>query len=112
MRNNMDMQKKTITTYQVNIYLAGNYDDAVRACKQFCKIGLCVTVERCEYVYTGGAESGVKIGLLNYPKFPKEQEDILMTARKLSSFLLSELYQDSVLLVAPDITEWISFRKA
>lgn len=107
----MNIIQKSLATYQINIYLAGNYDDAIRACKKFCSgVGLCVTVERCEYVYTGGSESGVRIGLLNYPKFPKEQEDILNTARKLSSFLLLELYQDSVLIVAPDMTEWISSR--
>ena len=101
---------KSIMTYQASIYIAGNYDDAVRACKRFCKIGLCVTVEKCHFVYTGGEELGVKVGLVQYPKFPKNHLEIFGMAEDLALFLRKELFQDSVLIVASDGTKWITSR--
>lgn len=43
-------------TYRVNIYIAGNYDDARRVCQEYCSGGFCVTVSKTKYVYKGGIE--------------------------------------------------------
>lgn len=97
--------------YTVIINLAGNYDDAVRICKSYCnKVGLCVTIERCNYIYTGGCEDGVKVTLINYPKFPSEGQKIYDTGIKLAHKLRKGLYQDSVLISDGTTTGLISNR--
>ena len=100
---------KFVNTYTVRIYIAGDYDDARRICRQECYAdGLCVTVERCDFVYTGGEEAGVCVGLLNYPRFPSNGVDVSVRAEALAQRLLVGLCQQSVLVVTPTLTHWYS----
>jgi len=98
-------------TYIATINLAGDLQDAKRCCKAFCnKIGLCVAVEPITYVYSGGCEEGVKVTLINYPKYPNESSEIAKVALELANLLRVELYQDSVLVSDVIETRLISSR--
>lgn len=98
-------------TAQVTIWVAGDEADAKRVCRKFClDVGLCVTVTPTEYIYTGGSERGVMVGLVNYPRFPRTFDQIWATALQLARTLRDELFQHSVLLTAHDRTTWITNR--
>jgi len=104
--------KSETQTCFINVYLAGDIDDIRRSCKDFCnQAGLCVTVTKTEFIYTGGAEVGAVIGFVNYPKFPSTEEEITAKALTLAEKLRKEAYQDSALIQGPSKTIWISNRK-
>jgi hypothetical protein len=90
------MRTEHVTTYQATIFIAGDYAKALRACQTHCDAaGLCVTVEPTAYVYTGGAESGVRVGLINCPRFPSTSREIFKRAKTLGMILLDALEQES-----------------
>jgi hypothetical protein len=101
-----------VPTYTVDIFIAGEPADARRLCREFCMTGLCVTVTPTEFIYTGGAETGVRVGLINYPRFPSTPEELWAKASQLSEVLRRGLCQWSYLLVAPDKSVWVSERPA
>lgn len=99
------------TTHGVTIYIAGEAKDAERICRQFCMDhGFCVTVTATTYVYTGGAEAGVIVGCINYPRFPSTPSELCGKAKALAEALRFGLCQHSYTLAAPDKTEWITER--
>lgn len=104
------MIRQEVPTYTVAIYLAGDLADARRICREFCMRGLCVTVEPIEFIYTGGAETGVRVGLINYPRFPAKPEAIFAAAEELARVLIEGLHQHSASIVATDKTVWLSRR--
>lgn len=99
-------------TFTATIYMAGDLAVARQACREFCTAGLCVTIEPTDFVYTGGAEAGVRVGLLNYPRFPAEPSAILDKAFALAELLRERLCQHSWLVVTPTDTFWNSRREA
>lgn len=106
------MITKTCPTYTVDICMAGDIECAKVVCREFCfAVGLCVTVTPTTYVYTGGAEEGFKVGLINYPRFPSEPERIVNVAMRLGALLMERLFQTSYTIVAPEGTVWYSRRK-
>lgn len=98
-------------TYTAAIYVAGPQVEAEQICRQFVLEGLCVTVEPVEFIYTGGQERGVRIGLINYPRFPSEPASILATAERLANALIDGMHQHSASIVASDQTIWLSRRE-
>lgn len=106
-------EMKQAPTHKVDIYIAGDYDIARNACREWCmRVGACVTVEPVEYVYTGGAESGVRVGFINYPRFPETASEIESKALALADFLLTRLFQHSYSIVTPAVTYYHSRREA
>jgi hypothetical protein len=103
------IEQKTI---RVQIFIAGELADAKRICREFCMEGLCVTLHAAEYVYTGGAESGVVVGLINYPRFPADEETLMETAARLGEALMVGLCQMSFSVVGPTRTVWYSRRES
>lgn len=102
---------KTIETFWANIYIAGDLVQAKQICREFCQeIGLCVTVTETTFIYTGGEELGICIGLLNYPKFPSTPETITDEAMKLAERLRWRLYQHSYLIQTPVLCYWDTLR--
>jgi hypothetical protein len=82
------MITKTAPSYPVSIFIAGFPCDAYRICREYCdKVGFCVTVSATEYIYTNGSESGVIVGLINYPRFPSTPGEILFRAVALADRL-------------------------
>jgi hypothetical protein len=107
------MKRVQAKSYPVSIFIAGAYDEARDICQAFCnEEGLCVTVTPTSYVYTGGEEAGVIVGLINYPRFPSEPSDIETTAKLLALELMHKLEQESVSIQTPETTHWFSIRPA
>lgn len=100
-----------VPTYTIDLFIAGDVADARRICREQCKaIGLCVTVTETDFIYTGGAEAGVRVGLVNYPRFPCSPDELWLKAWQVAEALKRGLCQWSYLLVAPDKTRWYSDR--
>lgn len=101
----------TVQTIRFDIFVAGDLAQAKQVCGEYCyEVGLCVTVEPVEFIYTGGKESGVRVGLINYPRFPTTEEALREKASVLASFLMRRLSQHSYSIVGPRETEWFSRR--
>lgn len=108
----MTITRREEPTRTITIYIAGDAAEARRVCRRYCLgVGLCVTVSDCDYVYTGGSEAGVAVGLLNYPRFPSTPEELFAKAEGLAMALLDGLCQHSVLICADDKTVWITSRE-
>lgn len=83
-------------SFYANIWIGGNYDDAVRACREYTKThNLCVTVTPTAFVYVGGMEDGVCVRIMQYPRFPESENDLRATADLLANHLRSRLFQRS-----------------
>lgn len=106
------MNLEEVNSDYYSIYLSGDIYIAKYIIQKFCyTIGLCVTVENCDFIYTGGTEKGIKVGLLNYPRFPKKKKELYKTTLELAKYLRKKLYQDSVLIIGKNKTVWISRKK-
>lgn len=103
--------EKTAPTYQIKLYVAGPIDVAKQILRGEClREGLCVTIEPTDFIYTGGEETGYVVGLLNYPRFPGTPQQLWERARHIAELLVGGTHQHSILLVAPDTTQWLSRR--
>lgn len=101
-----------VPTWYAKLYLAGDIATAKQVCREECmREGLCVTVEPCEYIYTGGQETGYCVGLINYPRFPSDAEKITARAKLLAELLMTRTCQWSALVMTPERTEWLTKRK-
>lgn len=107
------MKRVEVPTYTATIFVAGEFWPAEEACRKFCdQVGLCVTIEPTRYVYTGDAENGVRVGLINYGRFPATPDEIFAKAEALAVRLLDWLDAESASIVATDHTVWLSRRPA
>lgn len=98
-------------TFYAEIFIAGDYADARRTCRKFCEQGLCVTVEHAAFIYTGGEEAGVKVGLTNYPRFPTLPDQLAEKALSLAEQLRIDLNQWSFMVRCADKTYWHTARE-
>jgi hypothetical protein len=101
----------SIETFVAHIYMAGDILQAKQAIREFVIRGLCVTIEPLEFIYTGGEESGFRVGLINYPKYPSTPQAITRIAEELAEFLKSRIFQQSYSIVCTDKTVWRSTRE-
>lgn len=105
------MKQVSAPTIRFDIFIGGDIDQAKQVCRQHCFAhGLCVTVESVSYIYTGGEEAGVRIGLINYPRFPNTGDELGEKARVLADALMTALCQHSYSIVGPNETVWVSRR--
>lgn len=105
------MRTEVAPSCPVSIFIAGEFIKARELCREFCDdVGLCVTVTPTSYVYTGGHEHGVIIGLINYPRFSDEPTRIEDKAIKLGMKLRVLLGQESFSVQTPTTTTWFSWR--
>lgn len=99
-------------TIRIDIFIAGDYAQAKQVCREFCIAeSACVTVEPVDYVYTGGEESGVRVGFINYPRFPTDATSLYQKACRLAELLMVRLCQHSYTIVEPEFSAWFSRRK-
>jgi len=97
--------------YRVSVYIAGDYDAAKMVCREYTNgVGLCVTLEHADYIYTGGAESGVVVGVSNYPRLPASEDVVWSKAEGLAKMLMERLFQKSVMVCDGVKTVWFSVR--
>ena len=96
-------------TFTARVHIAGDIEQAKQWLRKHCySDGLCVTVEPTTFVYTGGEESGMVIGLINYPRFPSTPGDITKRAVIIAESLIRELNQKSACVVTTTDSHWIS----
>jgi len=101
------IQEKECASQVIQICIAGDYADARRACRDWCsRNSRCVTVERADYVYSYGEESGVIVTFRAYPRFVPEPGELEELARDLLCSLMEKLYQRTALLCLPDRHIW------
>lgn len=106
------MIEQQCPSYPVSIFIAGSTVQADAICREYCdKIGFCVTVTQTNYVYTDGEETGVIVGLINYPRFPSAPEAITAHAFALGDLLRERLGQQSYSVQTPERTVWRSWQK-
>ena len=97
--------KQEVDTFWCKIYIAGDYDQIVQLCRRFCfDFPYCVTITPTTYVYHGGIEDGVEIGLINYPRFPRSNAEILDITNRLADKVMIDQGQLSYSIVTPDKT--------
>ncbi len=108
--NDNPITAQSAPTVNIDIFIASNRADATRLCREFCLRGLCVSITEADYVFTGGMESGVRVGLINYPRFPKPHDEIWDTAVELARFLIEGTHQQSCTVVGPRETMFLSRR--
>ena len=100
---------KKIKSYWTKIYLSGDINIIKQLCREYCmEIGLCVTITPTTFIYTGGEEFGVEIGLINYPRFPDSEDKILEKSIKLAEKCRKGSFQHSFLILTPTETFWHS----
>lgn len=105
------MKQIEVPSYPLSILIGGNPIEAEGICRAYCDtIGYCVTVTPTVYVYRGGREPGVIIGLINYGRFPNEPAAIFAHGRALGESLREGMRQESFTIQAPDKTLWVSHR--
>lgn len=103
-----------VPTWQATIYVGlqehydgpiHSVDEIAKACHDYCdEIGLCVTVTPLQFVYSRGGEPGVAVGLINYPRFPKNFTYLKTLALGLADKLRQAMGQYRVSVVMPDET--------
>lgn len=100
---------KTVLTFRVDLFIAGDIDAARAAIHlHVYERGLCVTVTPTSFIYTGGEEAGMVIGFVNHPRFPLENAHVILArVREVAEMLMPMLNQRTSLIVTPEITEWI-----
>jgi hypothetical protein len=107
------MPKATTKTFTAQIYMAGDIAHAKQIIRSYVlDIGLCVTIEPVDFIYTGGEEAGFRVGLINYPRFPAMDEEVFEKAVALADKLRDALAQNSYSIVTPSLTYWDTRRTA
>lgn len=104
----------TVPTYQATIYcgLREGCDgtthllqEARDICQEYAdKVGLCVSFTPTEFIYNGGREPGISVGLINYPRFPADVPTIQERALILAMKLKHAFKQNRVSVVCTDKT--------
>lgn len=96
-------------TYWVRIYIAGSYKSAIEICRKYCQeVSYCVNITNTTYVYNGGAEEGICVELIQYPKYLELETQIFKKANDLAERLRVGLYQRSFTIVSPEKTVYKS----
>lgn len=94
-------------TYWVKIYIAGPVHEIEQVCREFVLTGLCVSIKENKYIYTYGEEIGTEIELIRYPKYPKDESEILELAKELANKIMNKIKCGSFTLM--DSNEAITY---
>jgi len=103
--------EKRSPTIVFEIFISGDMTECKSILQARAASGACYSVEKTEFIYTGGRESGCVVRLINYPRFPKTHEELEDEAIQLAHYLLERLIQGSCSVVGPKETIWITRRK-
>ena len=108
---------KIVDTYTANIFMGlkegydgktHSYIDAEMWLQDYCdKKGFAVTLTETEFIYTGGNEPGIIVGLINYPRFPSTPEEIFNKAIEIGTALMYKFNQQRFSIVCIDKTVMI-----
>ena len=103
---------KKLNSYNVQIWvgLKETYDnskinsieDVYRICDDFVnEVKDCVSITETNFRYVDGFEKGAVVGYINYPRFPRTNEEIKSRALLLAEKLMIELNQYRVTVTTP-----------
>jgi len=105
---------RTCENYEVKIWLGhrANYTSVYthsgkvdKFIKDWCdEKKQAVSVTPTKFIYVNGEEPGTIVGFINYPRYPKEKEDILSRALELGELLRKEFNQYRVSVTTPETT--------
>lgn len=96
-------------TVSIQIFIAGCPSKAREVLRSYCfETGFCVSVQNVDFIYSGGLESGVRVDIINYPRFPESLESLKSRADLIARILLKELCQNSYTIQMPDETIFFS----
>jgi hypothetical protein len=105
------MKRKTCKSCFVNIWIGGDVATIEQKLREHCmENGLCVTVTPTRYIYTGGQEGGVIVGIRNYPRFPTTRTHLMEVAESIAEKLMLVACQWSCMIEGPGETVWLSQR--
>lgn len=100
---------KQVDTFVAKIYVGflemdsgvmHSLDEAQVVCQEYVdRVGLCVTLDPTQFIYTGGGEPGCVVGLINYPRFASDPDSILWRAIELGRKLMVTFRQYRVSVV-------------
>ena len=77
-------------------------DDVRKICDEWVnKVKDCITIIPTEFRYVDGNETGVIVGYINYPRFPRTRKEIRRRALRLGEILMTELRQYKVTITTP-----------
>lgn len=104
------MKRMECEQIEFTIFIAGDYARAIHICEKFCLRGFCVTCEPTKYIYTMGQEEGVRVGIINYARFPKAVDELESSAFELANSLLIGLNQGSYTVTGNGKSTFVSRR--
>lgn len=106
---NYNCVRNVVKSYNVEIHMAGDIREASMFLQQVAaRRGMCISIHPQSYIYSGGREEGFLIRFINYPRFPKESEEILKQAEELADWVRDHIGQYSWSITTPDETIWYS----
>ena len=83
----------------------GKVKDVKEICQNFVNAHAgCVSVTPCDFIYTRGNEPGLRIELINYPRFPSEAKEINAKAIDLAGRLMIRFRQNRITITTSDGT--------
>ena len=95
------------------IYVGGDLATAEMVCRESCfERGLCVTIKPVKYIFTGGTEEGVQIGMIKYVPFPEEKKALVDRAIKLGQKIAEANFQWSYTVITRDESIYRSRRRS
>lgn len=89
------MKTGSCPTYWARIYIAGPKHRAEDVCRKWVERGACINLYETNYIYKHGEQTGVVVEFINYPRFPKTEEELATMATDLGFELLKEMSQGS-----------------
>jgi hypothetical protein len=102
------VEVKRLPAFSCCIEMAGDIATAKMIInKKFYTTGACVTVEPLTFIYTGGTEEGMRIKLINYPRFPVTDKAIQAVAIALVKLLMRELNQKTAVVLTTTENIWL-----
>jgi len=107
-----DWKQDNIKTWWAFIYIGGNFQTSEMICRKLCfPKGLCVTIEPVKYIFAGGTEDGVRIGMIQYPPFPEKEKALVEKAILVGKEIAEANYQWSFSIITPTENIYLSRRK-
>jgi len=98
-----DWRNDTLKSWWAWVYVGGDIKTAEMVCRELCfPKGLCVTIEPLKYIFAGGTEEGYRIGLIQYPPFPGDEDKLKDKAVMVGKAVARANYQWSFSIVMPD----------
>ena len=108
-----EWREDVVDAWWARIYVGGNQQAAEMVCREACfPQGLCVTIDPTLYVFAGGTEGGVCVGMIQYPPFPEEQESLEARAITLGRAIAEANHQWSFTIVTPTRNIYCSRRRS